>query len=82
MVLPGAPGSATVIVDWANARRAEGYRTVVTDANGVELANKLTEDSETTIPDLPSGTTVSVTVSARNDAGESQPCAAVTCVVP
>jgi len=49
---------------------------------GAELANQLAQDAEATISDLPAGVNVSITVTARNAAGESQPSDPVQIVVP
>jgi hypothetical protein len=66
-----------------DARRADGYRfTVVNAADQSELAEDLAQDAEDTFSNLPSGTKVNVTVTARNQTGESQPCDPVTVVVP
>jgi hypothetical protein len=53
--------------------RCPGYRfTVSNAADNTELAELLTTDPEATFTGLPSGTKVSVTVTARNSTGESQ----------
>lgn len=80
---PGAAGTHTLFIHWDDARRAEGYRVIVNNvAGGAPLAEELTQDAEVSIVNLPAGATVSIVVSARNAAGESQPSAAITAVVP
>ena len=82
-VTPGAAGSHTLFVHCDDARRADGYRFTVTNAaDNSELAEDLAQDAEDTFSNLTSGTKVNVTVTARNQTGESQPCAPVTVVVP
>ena len=79
----GAAGTHALFIDWDDARRAEGYRVTVTNvAGGAQLASMLTQDSEVSIGNLPAGANVNVTVTARNAAGESQPTAPITAVVP
>jgi hypothetical protein len=46
-----------------------------------ELAQDLAQDAEDTFNNLTSGTTVKVTVTARNRTGESQPCNSASVVV-
>jgi hypothetical protein len=71
---PGAAGSGTLFINFDDARRARGYRVKVTNAaGGAQLASVLVEDSDATITGLPAGANVNITVTARNDAGESQP---------
>jgi hypothetical protein len=80
---PGAAGTHTLFIHWDDARRAAGYRVTVTNvAGGAQLAEQLTQDAEVVIPNLPAGATVFITVTARNAAGESQPTAPITAVVP
>jgi len=82
-VTPGAAGSHMLFVHCDDARRADGYRFTVTNAaDNSALAEDLTQDAEDTLSSLSSGTKVNVTVTARNQTGESQPCAPVTVVVP
>ena len=50
--------------------------------SGVQLAEKLSDESETIIGDLIAGTTVDIKVSAKSSTGESQPCAPITVTVP
>jgi len=72
-VTPGAAGSQTLYAHCDDARRADGYRFMVTNAaDNTELAELLTTDAEATFNGLPSGTKVNVTVTARNTTGESQ----------
>jgi N-acetylglucosamine kinase-like BadF-type ATPase len=80
-VTPGAAG--TLFTHCGDARRADGYRFTVMDAmSGAILASVLTQDAGTTFSGLTSGTKVKVIVTARNSTGESQPCDAVSVVVP
>jgi len=80
---PGAPASRMLFVHWDDARRADGYRVLVVNvATKLEIANQLAQDAEATLSDLPAAATVSITVTARNAAGESQPSDAVQIVVP
>lgn len=82
-VTPGAVGAQTLYCHCDDARRAEGYRfTVNNAADNSELTAQLTSDAEATFTGLPSGKNVKVIVTARNATGESQPCAAVSAVVP
>ena len=81
IVTPGAPG--TLLVDWADARRAARYRVwkqvVGVDAKPIAVAT--VTDSDATLTGLPSGKTVNVTVTAVNDAGESQSSAEATVIM-
>jgi hypothetical protein len=82
-VTPGAAGSHTLFEHCDDARGADGYRFTVTNpADGTVISQQLTQDAEATFDELTSGTTVNLTVTARNQTGESQPCAPVTVVVP
>ena len=81
VVTPGVAG--TLLVDWADARRATRYRVwvqVVTVDNDFRAAATVT-DSDATVSGLPHGKTVKVRVTAANDAGESLPSAVVEAVV-
>ncbi len=79
----GGPGSRMIFVQWPEARRADGYRVTVSDpVTLVVLAELLTQDAEVSVPGLTSGDKVSLTVSARNATGESQPSVAISIVVP
>ncbi len=89
---PGIPdglvltlGAAGVVyADWADARRAERYR-VWKKVAGVDtefIAAASVTDSDATLTGLPSGATVEFRVTALNDAGESQPGATVSVVMP
>jgi len=83
VVTTGAAGSQTLFLHCDDARRADGYRFMVTNAaDNSELAELLTQDAEATFDSLISGTKVNVVVTARNATGESQPSAAVAAVVP
>ena len=54
---------------------------MLTDAAGNDVTEQLTQDPEASFFNLAAGTKLTVTVAARNDAGESQPSAPVTAVV-
>ena len=84
-VVAGAPGSKTEIADWDNARRADSYRLrAVTKADGKEVANEITQDSQfsLTLAQVAAGAVVVLTVSARNATGESPAGNAVEISVP
>ena len=81
VVTPGVAG--TLLADWADARGATRYR-VFQQIVGVDpdFRDVLTvTDSDATLAGLPTGATVKVRVTARNDAGESLPSAEVETVV-
>lgn len=79
---PGATGNGSLFIHFDDARRATGYRVKVTNTvGGTELASELVQDSEAMIEGLPVGATVSITVTARNGTGESQPTAPITAVI-
>ena len=79
----GTAGSDSLYVEWDDARRAEGYRVVLTDAaNGSTLAEKLVSDSEAVFTGLTAGSHVQIRVTARNDAGESLAAEAVGVQLP
>lgn len=80
---PGAPGSRTLILHCDTARRAINYRFVIKNAAGdTKLTEELSAESQAILRDLPGGATVTITVSAKNSTGESQPCTPITAVVP
>ena len=81
VVTPGLPGQ--VLVQHAASARAINYRVSwkVQNASGDPTVVGLFADLAVTLSGLPSGTTIVVSVTARNDAGETQP-ASVTIVVP
>ena len=82
-VAAGAAGSQTLFAHCDDARRADGYRFTVLDAvDNSQLAELLTQDAEATFDNLPSGKNVKLIATARNAAGESQPCNAVAAVAP
>ena len=63
----------------------EIYRVTATNqADGKEITNVLVTESETTFTfaALAAGTLVDITVTGRNDKGESQPTDAITAAVP
>ena len=79
----GSAGSDSLYVEWDDARRADGYRIVLTDvATGQSIAEKLVSDSEAVFTGLTAGTNIQITVTARNDAGESLASEAVTVQLP
>jgi hypothetical protein len=77
----GAPGS--LFADWDDTRRAERYRVTkqVGDASP-ETAHPGVLESEYTLLGLPSGATVTITITAVNAAGDSALPATGTAVVP
>lgn len=81
VLTPGAPG--VVYADWADSRRAERYRVWKKipglDPEFTPIAT--VTDSDATLTNLPSGA-IEFQVTAVNDAGESQPGAAVSVVLP
>jgi hypothetical protein len=78
---PGQPGQ--VLVQHAASARAENYRVSWKPqvSSGEPMEVGLFADLAVTLSGLPSGTTIVVSVTARNAAGETQP-AEVTVVVP
>lgn len=80
---PGAPASGTFFLHCDDARRADSYRFVIKNAAGTTvLAEKLSDEPEAMFNGLTAGANVSITVSAKNATGESQPSAPVTVTVP
>jgi hypothetical protein len=82
VVLPGLPGQFQV--SWTASARAGNYRVTqaivgAVPAETVEVG--LFADTATNVSGLPSGATVIIGVSARNDVGETQP-VLVSAVVP
>ncbi len=83
VVTIGAEGSRTLIINWDDARRADSYRVRMTRvSDSVEVVNQIVQDSEFTATNLPAGAEVSITVTARNAAGETQPAGPVNADVP
>ncbi len=82
VLTPGGPG--IVLVDWADARRAERYKVekllVGVDADWNEAASVI--DSDTTLAGLPSAKTLKVRVVAANKAGDSSPSEPAEIIVP
>lgn len=71
---PGAPGSGTLIVDWAASRRATGYRVKLqVPGEPQPRVFGLFPDDQTTLTGLPTGTLLSVTIIAHNESGDSAP---------
>lgn len=84
-VVAGAPGSKTFISDWDDARRADTYRLcAVLKAAGTEVANEIVKETQCslTLDTLAAGTALVLTVTARNDTGESGPSNPVEIAVP
>jgi len=79
---PGAAGSGTLFLHADDARRATGYRFVLTDAAGKEVAEQLTQDPEASFASLATGAALTVTATARNATGESKASAPVSATVP
>jgi hypothetical protein len=81
-VLPGQPGN--LVIDWDDPLRADYFRVwifiVGTDTQFRAVATVY--DSDATLPGLPSGATVKVRVTSKNDAGESPPGPEAQAVVP
>jgi hypothetical protein len=77
----GLPG--TVLVQWGASARAINYRVSwkVQGASGDPTVAGLYADLAATLSGLPSGSAIDVFVTARNNAGETQP-ATATIVVP
>jgi hypothetical protein len=85
VIVPGAPGSHMVFIDWDNSLRSTSYRVIVTNTANppAELKNDIVNDSEVTYDDLTSGAAIKVTVSGRNSkGGESAETAPVNATVP
>ncbi|MCB1088624.1 MAG: fibronectin type III domain-containing protein [Verrucomicrobiae bacterium] len=88
---PGVPtglevtalGGGAVLAEIDGARRANSFnyyqQVSGVDAEPVKVIN--TEGEQHTLMDLPVGATVEITVRGVNDAGEGQPCEAVSVVV-
>jgi hypothetical protein len=75
----GAAGSGTLIVDWAPARRATGYRVKVQVAGEAEPRSyPLVSEDQTTLNGLPLGVLLTVTVAAHNDKGDGPESAPAT----
>ena len=75
----GAAGSGTLIIDWAPARRATGYRVKIQVAGEPEPRTyPLVSEDQTTITGLPLGVLLTVTVAAHNQAGDSAESAPAT----
>ena len=81
-LIAGAPGN--VQSNWATARRADHYRAYKqvagVDPDFINVGGPT--DPEFTYTGLPSGKTVNIQITAVNSAGESDPCATGSIVVP
>lgn len=81
ILTPG--GSGSVFADWDDSRRAERYRVTRQAGSGpVEVAHPGVLESEYTLTGLTPGSTVVVTVTALNAAGEGAVSATGSVVVP
>jgi hypothetical protein len=79
----GSAGNDSLYVEWDDARRAEGYRVVLTEtASGSAVAEKLVSDSEAVFTGLTAGSSLQISVTARNEAGESLASEAVGVQLP
>ena len=85
VVTPGAAGSKILMVHFDDGRNDESYRVTATNkATAEEITNVIVTESETTFTfdALAAGTLVDITVTGRNDKGETQPTAPITTAVP
>jgi hypothetical protein len=81
LLTAGLPG--TVLVDWADSRRATRYKVETFLPSATEwTAAATTEDSDATLTALPSGATVKVRVIAANEAGDAAPSPEATITAP
>lgn len=81
VLTPGTPGS--LFADWDDTRRADRYKVTKQIPGGpVETVSTTIHDSECLLTGLVSGTDVTITVTAINDAGESPRPATATATVP
>lgn len=81
VVTPG--GSGVLLVDWADARRAERYKVELKlpdQATFSEVAQ--VTDSETALTSLPSGQTITLRVISANEAGDAPPSEELSLMVP
>jgi hypothetical protein len=75
----GAPGTGTLIADWASARRATGYRVKIQVAGEAQpRIFGLFADDQSTLTGLPTGKLLTVTLIAHNEAGDSAESSPVT----
>lgn len=71
MLAAGAAGTGTLIVDWAPARRATGYRVKVRVTGETQPRTYgIFPDDQTVIPLLPLGVLLTVSVIAHNESGD------------
>jgi hypothetical protein len=78
---PGGPG--ILLVDWADARRAERYKVetlIPPSADWTEAAQ--VAESEATLTGLPTGSQVKLRILSANPAGYAQPSEEITVTVP
>ena len=83
VLTPGGT-AGTLHADWPHARNAARYH-VWLFLVGVDTAYRnvaTVTDTASTLPNLPSGKTAKIQITAVNDAGESLPSAEVSAVVP
>jgi hypothetical protein len=80
-----ATASKIQMVHFDDGRNDDSNRVTATNkATGTEITNVIVTEAETTFTfaALAAGTLVDITVTGRNDKGESQPTDAVTAAVP
>lgn len=78
---PAGPG--ILLLDWADARRAERYKVEAIIPPAIEWAELVqVPASEATLTGLPAGVAVSLRVLSANPAGYAQPSASITATVP
>ncbi|MCX7008693.1 MAG: fibronectin type III domain-containing protein [Kiritimatiellaeota bacterium] len=85
VVTAGAAGSKILMVHFDDGRNDESYRVTATNkATAEEITNVIVTESETTftLDALAAGTLVDITVTGRNDKGETQPTEPITTAVP
>jgi hypothetical protein len=75
----GAAGTGTLIVDWANSRRATGYRVKIQVTGEAQPRYfGIFADDQTTVTGLPVGPVLAVAIIAHNEAGDSAESAVAT----
>ncbi len=87
VLTPGAAGSRTIYADWDDARRADMYRVFAQWPGQAEPVNILdVSDSDAVINgvanNIPAGVLVEITIVSHNEAGDAQPSAPVSAVMP
>lgn len=81
VLTPGAAGSGTMFADWDDARRADRYHVYLLNPDGTRVLLATVSDSDATLTGLTVGQTVTIIVTAVNEAGESLAGAGVSAVV-